>query len=194
MLFVGLDMGVYNTAYGVVNGRCQIIDFGLIYKSPKDFPRFERENRAKGQKKNDPDVNQIAKDHFGLMTEIIEKFHPKTVCSENMMWSAGHSNTQALVHHFRGIMHSVCIIYDTPFQLITPQQIKKIVTGSGGADKNGVADKIYEMSPESFKSQDWLRRNNHISDALGAAIFTASEVMSIVDDDFEEYINSLASG
>lgn len=181
--FIGIDPGIYTTTFAVIDSALNLIDYKMLYKDERSWPRIVRQMRKKGQRYHDPKVDTIASDLYEFTHKIIDEYHPVAIATEAMDWSASHSDTQGWVHHFRGIIHAICIINDIPLHFIPPQKIKKCVTGNGNADKKAVVTGIYNMFPDKFANFTTLSKNNHIADAIGAGLFLVKEKFGYIDEE-----------
>jgi len=182
MLFAGCDPGVYSTTIAIVDSCCNLIKWHQLYLSEEEYPRTPNLDRKKGQRNFDPIPEKIAEDTRRFMEDIFSRYTLEGIATEKMEWSARHSDTQGWVHHFRGVIHGSCMEHSVPFHMINPQQIKKIVTGSGNASKSEVVHAIYNKYQNEFSSYKFLSDNNHIADSIGAAIYLVRQQLGYLEE------------
>jgi Holliday junction resolvasome RuvABC endonuclease subunit len=183
ILYAGIDPGVYTTTLSILDSSCNLVVYLQVYNSEDEYPRIKKENRKKGQREYDPVPEQIAIDHREFMLAVLDTYNLSGVVAEKMDWSASNSDTQGYVHHNRGIIHAACIEKAVPFFMISPQQIKKAASGKGNAGKDEVVDAIFEKYGSFFPSHKYLKKNNHIADSIGAAIWLVADQLNYLDDD-----------
>ncbi len=183
MMFAGIDPGVYSTTVAILDSCCNLISWHQVYSSEEEWPRTPNRDRQRGQRYFDPIPEKIAEDHYKFMKVILASYKLEGISTEKMEWSAKHSDTQGWVHHFRGIIHATCIQTSVPFYMINPQQIKKAVTGKGNAKKDLVVDEIYEKYSDFFPSLSFLKKNNHIADAIGAALSLIYQEIGYIEEE-----------
>jgi Holliday junction resolvasome RuvABC endonuclease subunit len=193
--YAGIDVGVYTTTIAFLDARSELIAVEKLYKSTSDEPRIARAVRHPGERHTDPIAEQIAKDHRVFMHSVIDKYKPTAFAVESMVWSAGRGNTniESLTAHFRGIMHCVTIDHDTPFYLVAPSQIKKVVTGNGNADKREVCRHVwnkYDVKLQALGVRNYtaLFKYNHYADAIGAAMYLTAQELNYIDESVEDTI------
>jgi Holliday junction resolvasome RuvABC endonuclease subunit len=182
MLFGGIDPGLYSTTLAILDSNCKLVAYHQIYAFEDEYPRTAKTNRKPGQRYFDPIPEKIAEDHRAFMINMLYTYKLECIATEKMEWSASHSDTQGWVHHNRGIIHGTCLDREVPFYMINPQQIKKIVTGKGNASKIDVVTDVYAEYHHAFKNISFLKKENHIADAIGAAKFIVSEKMNYIDE------------
>jgi Holliday junction resolvasome RuvABC endonuclease subunit len=183
MLFAGCDPGVYSTTIAVVDSCANLVAYHQIYASEDEYPRTPNRDRKKGQRFFDPIPDKIAIDHHWFMSDILDQYELLGIATEKMEWSASHSDTQGWVHHFRGVIHASCIQRKVPFHMLNPQQIKKVVTGNGNASKDAMVIAIYNRFKDSFPSFSFLSKQNHIADAIGAALFLVADQIGYLEEE-----------
>ena len=116
-------------------------------------------------------IKTESKDNYNVRLKIIGKillrykklYPPEHMVIENA-FTRFNKATQAL-YRVRGIVEY--LFWDTPMTFLSPASIKKIITGSGKAEKTDVENTIRKLYPSVEIS------NNDISDALaiGATYF-----------------------
>ncbi len=193
-VYIGIDMGIFSTTAAILDPCCNLVGIDHIYNCEEDYPRIERVERKKGQRFFDPKPDVIALDHYNWMDRILNQWSVITVGIENANWNP-YSDTDAYVNHFRGILNAVVIKENLKrtnkqvgFRLITPSQIKKVVTGNGAAKKNMVADAVFARYEDNLrklgvKTVTALRKCNHIADAIGAARFLICEEIGLMEEE-----------
>jgi len=149
---MGVDPGLTLTGYGVVECRAEgvkLIEAGII-RSP----------RAQGE--NLPARLECL---FEGLREVMEEFHPQTVCLEEVYSHTAYPRTSILMGHARGVICLAAQISRVPVVHISAKRIKQSVTGNGNASKSQV-----QRSVQQFFS---LVRTPHppdVADALAAAL------------------------
>ena len=146
---IGLDPGLASTGWGVLdfhNGKILYIDHGTIKTKP-DTPRAER--------------------LFIIMHSvqlIIEKYKPAEAAIEILFF--GKNVTSAIpVAEARGVISAVLAEKGIPIHDLTPNAIKKGVTGHAGADKKQVQEMV-----RLLLNLEKAPKPDHAADALAAAI------------------------
>jgi len=183
MLYAGCDPGVYSTTVAIVDSCSNLVAYHQIYASEDEYPRTPNLDRKRGQRYFDPVPEQIAADHVEFMKMIFDKYELLGMATEKMEWSAKHSDTQGWVHHFRGIMHACCLHQGVPFHMLNPQQIKKVVTGNGNANKDAMVVQVYQQFKPMFPSFSFLSKQNHIADAVGAGLFLVADEIGYAEEE-----------
>jgi crossover junction endodeoxyribonuclease RuvC len=148
MIVLGIDPGLANTGYGVVErraGRLLALDGGVIETRGTDVPArlaviFER------------------------VGELIDEYAPATMAVEELYFGANVRSAFA-VGQARGVVLLAAGRSGVPCRAFTPQQIKSAVCGSGRADKGQVQRMV-----QALLALDELPRPDHAADALAAAI------------------------
>jgi crossover junction endodeoxyribonuclease RuvC len=146
---IGLDPGLASTGWGIVDfldGKIIYIDHGTI-ETRADVPRAKR--------------------LFLIMRsvkEIIGKFKPTEAAVEILFF--GKNVTSAIpVAEARGVISAVLAENGIPLNELTPNVIKKGVTGHAGADKKQVQEMV-----RLLLSLEKVPKPDHAADALAAAI------------------------
>ena len=150
---LGIDPGLADTGWGVLedrNGSILYIDHGTII-TKADRPRAER--------------------LFFIMHSIrliIEKYKPAEAAIEKLFF--GKNVTSAIpVAEARGVISAVIAEKGISLRELTPNAIKKGVTGNACADKKQVQEMV-----KIILSLDDVPKPNHAADALAAAICAVS--------------------
>lgn len=119
---IGIDPGISNTGYGVVERRGGVLlalDGGVITTSPKT-PLEQR-------------LATIA----GRVEQLIDEHGPDAMAIESIYFGKN-AETAFLVGQARGAVVAEAGRHGLPVSSYTPQQIKLAVCGSGGAGKQQV--------------------------------------------------------
>ena len=150
---LGIDPGLASTGWGVLDndgGSIRHVDHGII-NTKADCPRAQR--------------------LFFIMTsvrQIIEKYNPTEAAIENLFF--GKNVTSAIpVAEARGVISAAVAEKGIPIHELTPNSIKKGVTGIVRADKKQVQEMV-----KIILCLDEVPKPDHASDALAAAICAAN--------------------
>lgn len=145
---IGIDPGSRNTGWGIVrevSGVLQLVDCGVSRPSPKD----------------DFSV-RLAKIYADLV-DIIEHYGPTEAAIEQV-FTAKNAATALKLGQARGVALAACAARRLPIHDYAPTEIKKTITGVGGAEKSQVSFMVARLlnTKESWAVD--------AGDALGAAI------------------------
>lgn len=149
MRILGIDPGLANTGYGVIEHREQrsmLLTSGCIVTST-DMPLPQR----------------LKLIHDELII-VIEKHKPEIACLEKLFFSVNVKSAMA-VGEGRGVAILATAIRDIPLAQYTPQQIKQAVTGSGKAGKQQV-----ERMVKVLLNLEKLPETSHAADAIAVAL------------------------
>jgi crossover junction endodeoxyribonuclease RuvC len=149
---MGVDPGLTLTGYGVVECRSdgvKLIEAGVI-RSP----------RAQGQ--NLPARLECL---FDGLREVMDEFHPQTVCLEEVYSHTAYPRTSILMGHARGVICLAAQLSRVPVIHISAKRIKQSVTGNGNASKSQV-----QRSVQQFFSLVRMPHPPDVADALAAAL------------------------
>ena len=123
MIVLGVDPGTAVTGYGVVKGEGAapptLIECGVIRTKPSD-----------------PLASRLLSINEGI-SEIIERHRPDCVCVEDVFY-ARNVRTTVVLGHARGVIMLAAAKAGLEVHEFPPTEIKKAVTGSGGASKEQV--------------------------------------------------------
>src|SRR5688500_10816138 len=153
MIVLGIDPGVANTGYGVVDrlgGRLAAVDGGCI-ETPASWA-IERRLAA----------------IFARVEELLDEHAPDAVALEDLYFGANAKSAFA-VGQARGVVMLAAGRRSIGCSSYTPQQVKGAVCGSGRAEKDQVIRMVQVLlSLEDPPSPD------HAADALAVAICHAN--------------------
>ena len=124
MLALGIDPGTAICGYGVVEMKGSVMKpvfYGSIL-TDKDWRPEER----------------LLKIHQDV-SDIIGHFQPEFMSIEKLYFNRN-VNTAIPVAQARGVVLLAAAEHNLPILEFTPMQIKKSVTGTGGAEKNQITD------------------------------------------------------
>jgi len=150
---LGIDPGLASTGWGMLedNGtNIKYIDHGIII-TKADCPRAQR-------------LFFIMKS----VRQIIEKYKPAQAALENLYFGKNVSSAIP-VAEARGVISAVTAEMGIPLSELTPNAIKKGVTGFAGADKKQVQEMV-----KMILNLEEIPKPDHASDALAAAICAAN--------------------
>jgi len=146
---LGIDPGLADTGWGVIDdseGKIQYIAHGTI-KTKAGVPRAER--------------------LFFILQSlrlIIKKYKPAEAAIETLYF--GRNVTSAIpVAEARGVISACLAENSVPLYELTPNAIKKGVTGIAGAGKKQVQEMV-----RIILALEEIPKSDHAADALGAAI------------------------
>jgi len=146
---LGIDPGLADTGWGILDdnaGRIQYVAHGTI-KTKAGVPRAER-------------LCLI----LHSIRLIIKKYKPAEAAIETLYF--GRNVTSAIpVAEARGVISAYLAENGIPLCELTPNAIKKGVTGIAGADKKQVQEMV-----RIILALEEVPKPDHAADALGAAI------------------------
>ncbi len=149
MRILGIDPGIANTGWGVVDfdgQKFRPVSFGVINTSTKD----RLENR----------ISFIARD----VGSIASKYEVEHVSVEDIFFAKNELSAIGVAKVIGAVCYSV-YTQGISVSIFTPLQIKKAVTGTGRAEKN----QVQEMT-RILLGLDKIPRPDHAADALAAAL------------------------
>ena len=123
MIVLGVDPGTQVTGYGVVRGEsasaATLVECGVIRTTPSDsLPVRLREI------------------HEGI-AELIERHKPDVMSIEDVFY-ARNVRTTVVLGHARGVILLAAAQHHMRVHEMTPKEIKKAISGTGGATKDQV--------------------------------------------------------
>ncbi len=118
--YLGIDPGLNRTGYSLLirTDEGPVLEEGGVIRSSPDWPLAER-------------VAEIGR---GL-GEVIDEFAPEAVAIEQVFSHGSYPKTAILMAHARGALLFAAAVRHIPVVHYTPAQIKRLLTGSGRADK-----------------------------------------------------------
>lgn len=149
MMILGVDPGLANTGWGVVDfvgQKFRPVCFGVINTEPKS----NLEDR----------IASIA-DSLG---DVVDKYHPQHVSIEDIFFAKNEVSAIGVAKVIGAVsyrMHQLGV----PVSMFTPLQIKIAITGYGRAEKK----QVQEMC-RILLGLDKIPRPDHAADALAAAV------------------------
>lgn len=155
---LGIDPGLAGTGWGVLDdgpGGVLYVDHGII-KTEAGFPRAER-------------LFFITRS----IRQIIEKYNPTEASVEKLFFGKNVSSAIP-VAEARGVISACLAEKGIPMRELTPNAIKKGVTGSAGADKK----QVQEMTRIILSLKE-VPKPDHAADALAAAICAINAELTI---------------
>lgn len=153
MIILGIDPGLANTGWGVVETRgsmCRARAYGCV-TTKAEMPIAER-------------LGMI----FSEISDVIERYGPTQLAIEKIFFGENVRSAIATAQA-RGAAIVACSQAGLEVGEYTPMQIKQAVVGSGAADKRQV---IYMV--RNVLSLDHDPRPDHCADALAAAVCHAN--------------------
>lgn len=155
MLIIGVDPGLANTGYGIIDVQGQTlkpVTYGCI-TTPADMPFPER-------------LLQI----HDAFSEVLDHHKPE-LCAMESIFFAKNAKSAFQVGHARGASILTAALREIPVYEYTPIQIKKALTGVGRADKNQV-----QYMTRVILSLKEIPKPDHAADALAVAICHANSM------------------
>jgi len=149
MLVLGIDPGIANTGWGIVDfagQRFQPVCYGVINTDPDD--KLERR------------IAVIAES----VSQIAQKYDVKQISMEDIFFAKNEASAIGVAKVIGAITYSAYRL-DVPVAMFTPLQIKIAITGYGKAEKK----QVQEMCRILLKL-DKIPRPDHAADALAAAV------------------------
>ena len=149
MLVLGIDPGIANTGWGIVDfagQRFQPVCYGVINTDPDD--RLEHR------------IAVIAES----VSQIARKYDVKQISMEDIFFAKNEVSAIGVAKIIGSITHSAYKL-GLSISMFTPMQIKMAITGYGKADKK----QVQEMCRILLKLEK-IPRPDHAADALAAAV------------------------
>ena len=146
---IGIDIGLRFTGYGVLDfdNKREIVIEGGVIKTDSSEELHVR-------------LGSIFKD----LDYIYKKYSPETTSIEDLHSRYRNLKTAIVMGHARGVACVVSEINNAPVYHYQATQIKRMVTGSGRADKSQM------MKTVGARLSKGVISNEHVADAFGAAI------------------------
>lgn len=150
MIILGIDPGIADTGYGLVetkrNGQLGCLDYGSI--------------KTSAQQKLDSRLEIL---HLEL-TKIIKKYQPNLIAIEQLFF-CNNAKTALIVGQARGVALLTCRQSKIPTVEFTPLQVKQAVATYGGAGKM----QVQKMVKLLLNLQE-IPKPDDAADALAIAI------------------------
>lgn len=169
MIILGIDPGTATTGFGCINitdisaatGKgLQVIEWGLI-ETDKKLLKEER-------------LEII----FEKTLKLIEKFKPDAFVFEKVFFS-NNAKTVIAVGQAQGVMLLAARKLNVFVAEYAPGTIKKMITGSGRANKKEVQEHVRRILGKKVKSEK--RKKTHFDNAADALAIAMTHVMKIVE-------------
>jgi len=122
MIILGIDPGIADTGFGVINdekGQLKAVAYGSI-KTKANLPLPER-----------------LAELYTKLVEVIKIYKPQKAAIEQLFF-CNNAKTALIVGQARGVAMLVCQQAGLPIAEFTPLQVKQAVATYGGADKRQV--------------------------------------------------------
>ncbi|MBI3397249.1 crossover junction endodeoxyribonuclease RuvC [Candidatus Woesebacteria bacterium] len=150
MLILGIDPGTATTGFGLIdsNGKgVNVVDWGLI-ETNKDGVLGAR-------------LEIIHKQ----ILDLLEKHNPDIMAIERIFF-ARNAKTAIAVGQAQGVMILAASMYKKEVVEYAPMTIKKVITGSGNADKKSVQKALRSIFGAKIKSK--AKKRTHFDNAADA--------------------------
>lgn len=148
---LGIDPGTATTGYSFVKGypklELDVVKWGVIETDKNDHP---------GKR-----LSVI----FNELDYLVRKFKPDCVSMEKVFF-ASNAKTAIRVGQAQGIIIYVSEINSIPLFEYSPMSVKKIVAGSGRADKKAVQEALRTMFGPKLRHEK--NKKTHFDDAMDA--------------------------
>ncbi|MDE0315792.1 MAG: crossover junction endodeoxyribonuclease RuvC [Candidatus Poribacteria bacterium] len=149
MIILGIDPGIANTGYGIVQSnaaRVQPLHFGNIQTNPKTASE------------------ERLKIIYDTISELITQFDVESVVLEDIFFTKNVNNAY-IVGEVKGIVKLAAANNSAPVTTYSPMQVKQTVAGYGKATKL----QVQRMVQALLKLKE-LPQPDHAADALSLAI------------------------
>ena len=154
MIILGLDLSLSRTGWNLITHENTVLGYDKICTNAKKNTEFER-------------IYIIANE----IKELIEVNSVDVVVAENQFFG-GNARTGLTLSKLMGAIIYVCQELEVQFELLTPTQARKILTGDGKLKKDGVAKYIREnyidigeYSDKEIKTKD-IKKTSDIYDSF----------------------------
>ncbi len=155
---IGIDPGLNITGYGVIechDGQVTLLEAGVI-RSP----------RARGE-----NLPLRLETLYKGLSEVMEEFHPRTMCLEEVYSHAAYPKTSILMGHARGVICLAARQAGVTVVNFSPKRIKQSVTGNGNASKTQVQRAVQQVFSLGRPPQP-----PDVADALAAGLCYANSL------------------
>lgn len=149
---IGIDPGLNLTGYGIVQFRGEdvtLLEAGVIRLPPSRGDNLPAR------------LGSL----FDELQEVIDEFHPRTVCLEEVYSHTSYPQTAVLMGHARGVICLTARLAGIPVVSLPAKRIKQSVTGNGNASKIQV-----QRAVQQFFSLGSTPHPPDVADALAAAL------------------------
>ena len=146
---IGIDIGLRFTGYGIVDfveQREVIVEGGVIKTDSSE------------------DLHIRLCSIFEDLDQIYKKFNPQVTSIEDLHSRYRNLKTAIVMGHARGVACVVSSLNDAPVFHYQATQIKRMITGSGRADK------MQMMKSVGLRLNQGIIKNEHVADAFAAAM------------------------
>ena len=154
MIVIGVDPGIANTGWAVIQGSgvaIRRLDSGVI-KSKSTTPTGRR-------------LNNILKVVFDIIVKHRAEYpESKIEMGVEDIFFAKNVNSAISTGKVIGTLECLSDMYTVPITLVNPQQVKKTVLGKGRGSKDEVRDSLNLLLGSNIKE-------DHEADACGVAMF-----------------------
>ena len=147
---MGVDPGLTDTGFAIIEvgrGGVVVVDAGVIRTAPGQ-PLEAR-------------LNAI----FGAVSRIVAAHRPGLLVVEDLYTEYRFPRTAILMGHARGVIYLAARQLDVALLALAPAEVKRAVTGNGGAGKGQV-----QRGVQTLLGLAELPRPSHVADALGLAV------------------------
>jgi len=159
MLILGIDPGVADTGYGVleisgINGKskAEAVDWGII----------------KTDKSNEPQTRLLTI-HEELQI-LMKEYKPQVLAIEKIFFAAN-AKTAIRVGQAQGVMLLCAANFNTQVFEYAPATIKKMLTGDGRADKKMIQKSLRDFFGAKIRSPKYKKTHfDNAADGLAVAL------------------------
>lgn len=147
---MGIDPGLTDTGFGVLEagpGGLRVVEAGVIRTAPAD-PLEARLNAL-----------------HGAVQRLLAEQAPGLLVVEDLYAEYRFPRTAILMGHARGVIYLAARQQGVPVVALSPAEVKRAVTGHGGAPKIQV-----QRGVRTVLGLEALPRPSHVADALGLAV------------------------
>lgn len=150
MRILGVDPGLINTGYGVIDtdGSRTVVVEGGVVRTASSAPLAER-------------LHNI----YSSLIEVIGELKPEAMAIEDLHSHPRFARTAIMMGHARGVIVLAAGASRIPVFDYQPNRAKSIVTGAGHAGKDQVMRAV-----AAHLGDDDLARNEHVADAFAIAL------------------------
>ncbi len=132
MIILAIDSGLERTGYA------------LFDKKNHGLEKFKYLTSGLIETKKNKEIPQRIKEIYDQINKIINRYKPKRIVLEQIFFLKN-SKTAIKVSQTQGAIMLLAANKNIPIKLLTPLQIKQIITGYGRADKKSVQKMLHLM-------------------------------------------------